>query len=72
MSEEIANNVDSVSIKPYVLTDHKGILIKVHANESGSRKTSPGYLKLNKNLLENEWLIKEIRQIGHNTDTVGN
>lgn len=58
----LEDKIDS-RIEASILTDHKGISLKVHINGIGSRKVSRGYWKLYKKLLENELCITEIRQI---------
>ncbi len=45
--------VQSVSIEPSILTDHKGIAIYINVYGSSKYKNR-GYWKLNKTLLENE------------------
>lgn len=53
ISEDMADKVDTVSIEPSILTDHKGISIKINMHDLSTKKVSKGYWKMNKTLLEN-------------------
>jgi dimeric dUTPase (all-alpha-NTP-PPase superfamily) len=54
ISEDMADKVDTDSIEPSILTDHKGISIKINMHGLSTKKVSKGYWKMNKTLLEKE------------------
>lgn len=62
ISEDMADKVDTVSIEPSILTDHKGFSIKINMHGLSTKKVK-GYWKMNKTLLENEVFKKEVAGI---------
>lgn len=63
ISDTLEDSVQSVSIEPSVLTDHKGITIDINEHGSSKFKTNRGYWKLNKTLLENETFNLKVIEI---------
>ena len=63
ISEDMADKVHTVSIEPSILTDHKGISIKINMHGLSTKKVSKGYWKMNKTLLEKEVFKKEVAGI---------
>ncbi len=63
ISNDLADLAVDVLIEQAILTDHKGIFIKISLNDSHTQKYSTGYWKLNSSLLKNEDLKLEISGI---------
>jgi len=62
VSNNLTKNVASVLIEPCIMTDHKGIFIRINMGQDKLVKKS-SYWKLNNKLLKNEYLKMKIKQI---------
>ncbi len=63
ISEHIKDKVEFVTIEPSVLTDHKGISIKVNFLGSQSNRIKRGYWKLNNSLLKHNDFCAQIKTL---------
>ncbi len=63
ISEHIKDKVEFVTIEPSVLTDHKGISIKVNFLGNQSNRIKRGYWKLNNSLLKHNVFCAQIKTL---------
>lgn len=63
ISSDIGEKVQTVSIDPFVLSDHKAISIKISVKDVCNEKISKNYWKFNKCLLEDDNFVRETKDI---------